>query len=419
MKLRRSFSGVIAWLLAAAVAGNTQVAGHPRVLVDQHPTDKRILACQPGTNFEADKYTIRNITVDDPFKFLYWIGGKRESIETELQEKLAHQPFRYQLVDGDALKAIESARFVPDTKGSFAISVEMVSVENCDSFAKTLDLTYRIYSTAPPRVPGGAIETQALGEAAPQSVAGLDRAGSPFHLVPTAGYNRSYDVFGGGQLRYQPRTKGMHFLDAVTIEGQGSAVIHQVSTALSGSMNFTGWVNHADWRVNYANDSVPAGPLRLAHSTFSGQVDAQTRPLLNESTFARVGGLLDGGNMQSAGFPGGSLPPKTIGSTGYGSFKSYFGVSSRSNLNVFSVSYGLEVGSIGSYPQVGWLKHIGDVEDDWWFPLGDHKPLEVESRFTVGALQVREAVPLGARFFAGNADHSFIRETRGRFATCR
>jgi len=43
-----------------------------------------------------------------------------------------------------------------------------------------------------------------------------------------------------------------------------------------------------------------------------------------------------------------------------------------------------------------------------WTPIGDHKPLEVESRVTFGAVQVRRAVPLAARFFAGNADHYFI-----------
>jgi hypothetical protein len=149
--MRRRVSGVFLWLLAAVAAGNTQGTDHPRVLVAEHPTDKRILPCRAGTDFEAAKYTIKSTTVDDPFKFLYWIGGKRGNIEAQLKEKLDKQPFRYQLVDGDALGVIEKARFTPDTKGSFAISVEVVSVENCDTFAKTLDLVYRIYSTDPPR----------------------------------------------------------------------------------------------------------------------------------------------------------------------------------------------------------------------------------------------------------------------------
>jgi hypothetical protein len=66
------------------------------------------------------------------------------------------------------------------------------------------------------------------------------------------------------------------------------------------------------------------------------------------------------------------------------------------------------LGSTGPYSQVGWVKQIGDVADEWWTPIGDHKPLEVESRVTLGAIQVPHAVPLAARFFAGNADHYFI-----------
>lgn len=396
------------WLLAAAAAGNAQGTDHPRVLVAEHPMDKRILPCRAGTNFETDKYTIKNTTVEDPFKFLYGIGGKRGNVETQLKEKLANQPFRYQLVDTDALSVIEKARFTPDVKGSFAISVEFVSVENCDSFSKTLDLVYRIYSTDPPSAIAGATESQAIAERAPQTTAGLDQTGSPFHLVPASGYNRSYDIFGGGQLRYVPRTGGSHLLDALAVQGQGSASMYQVSAGVSGSVNFPGWINQAGWQLNYTNDSVPAGIARLAQSTFSGQLDAQTRPFLDEAMFARFGVLLQGGNMQSAPLPAGSLPPKTVASTGYGSFKSYFGLSSRSSRNVLSISYGLEVGSVGPYPQVGWLKQIGDIEDEWWTPIGDHKPLEVESRVTFGALQVPHAAPLGARFFAGNADHSFI-----------
>jgi hypothetical protein len=406
MSMPRRVTGVLLCLLAAVAAGNTQSTDHPKVLVAGHSTDKAILPCLAGTNFETDQYTIKSTTVDDPFKFLYGIGGKRNNIEAQLKEKLDHQPFRYQLVDGDALGMIEQARFTPDTPGSFSLSVELVSVQNCDTVAKTLDLVYRIYSTDPPRPIAGATEAQAVAERAPQATFGLDQTGSRFHLVPGSGYNRSYDIFGGGQLRYVPRTGGAHLLDAVAVQGQGSAAMHQVAAALNGSKNFAGWVNHAAWLLNYANDSLPAGKTRLAQSTLSAQLDAETRPFLNEAMFARFGALLQGGNMQST--PSGSLAPKTVASTGYGSVKSYFGLSSRSSRNVLSLSYGLEVGSVGSYPQVGWLKQIGDVADEWWTPIGDHKPLEIESRLTFGALQVQQAAPLGARFFAGNAEHWFI-----------
>jgi hypothetical protein len=408
MRVRLKLSATFLWWLTAVAGGHAQDSNGSRVLVTEHPTDKRVLPCPAGTKFEGI-YEIKNVTVDDPFKFLYLIGHKRSSVEAQLKEKLTGQIFSRQLVEQDAFKLIEDAQFTPDIPGSFVIKVEILSVTNCDPAAKTLDVIYRIYSTAPPRNLAGAAETQAIVEKAPQTAVGLDQTGKPFHLTPVAGYNRSYDVFGGGRVRYVvPRSTGPHFVDAVTVDGQGSASMREVSGAVHGSRSFQEWVNHAEWLVNYTNHSVPAGMTRLGQSTLSGQVDAQSRTFLNETVFARFGSQLQGGNMQSAPLPAGSLPPKTVANAGYGSLRSYLGLSSRSSHNVMSVSYGLELGSIGPYSQLGWVKQIGDVADEWWTSIGDHKPLEVETRVTFGAIQVSHAVPLGARFFAGNADHFFI-----------
>ena len=407
MSVRLKLSLGFLWWLTALAGGHAQDSNDPRVLVIEHPTDKRVLPCLAGTKFEGI-YEIKNVTVDDPFKFLYSIGNKRSSVEAQLKEKLSGQLLSKQLKQ-DAFKLIEDARFTPDIPGSFVIQLEALSVTNCDATAKTLDLIYRIYSTAPPKYLAGAAETQAIAETAPQTVTGLDQTGKPFHLTPEAGYNRSYDISGGGRLRYVvPRSTGAHLVDAVTIDGQGSASMREVSGAVHGSRSFHEWVNYADWLVNYTNQSVPAGVTRLGQSTLSGQVDAQSRTFLNETVFARFGTQLQGGNMQSAPLPAGSLPPRTVANAGYGALRSYLGLSSRSSHNVMSVSYGLELGSTGPYSQLGWVKQIGDVADEWWTPIGDHKPLEVETRVTFGALQVHHAVPLAARFFAGNADQYFI-----------
>lgn len=408
MSVRLKLSIAFLWWLPALAVGHAQDSNDQRVLITEHPTDKRVLPCLAGTKFEGI-YEIKNVTVDNPFKFLYSIGNKRSSVEAQLKEKLTGQLFSSQLVVRDAFQLIEDAQFTPDIPGSFVIKVEALSVTNCDPTAKTLDLIYRIYSTAPPKYLAGAAETQAIAEKAPQTAVGLDQTGRRFHLTPMAGYNRSYDVSGGGRLRYLvPWSTGPHLVDAITIDGQGSASMREVSGAVHGSRNFQEWVNHAEWLVNYTNYSVPAGMTRLGQSTLSGQVDAQSRTFLNETVFARFGSQLQGGNMQSAPLPAGSLPPKTVANAGYGSLRSYLGLSSRSSHNVMSVSYGLELGSTGPYSQLGWVKHIGDVADEWWTSIGDHKPLEVETRVTFGAIQVHHAVPLAARFFAGNADHYFI-----------
>ena len=400
--------GVLALLVAMAALGFAQDDSNSKVVPNQNPSQAGVLPCKAGTNFETDKYKIVHITLDDPFKFLYWIGGKSRKIEAQLNAKLNNQPFIYGLVETDALSLIEEARFVPDSGRGFVIRIELVSVQNCDPNTKTLDLIYRIYSTNPPKVLGGATESQVTAEKSPQTTTGLTQAGSPLHLTPTGGYDRSYNVFGGGRVQFTPKFGHSLFFDTFTAEGQGSSSLRSLAAALSGSANFVGWLRHAEWRLNYQNSSLPAAVTRLQNADLSGQVDGESRAFWRSSFLARFGGLIQGGNMQSGALPVGLLPPQTISNAGYGSLKGYLGLSSRTSHNVLSASYGLELGSVGPSAQVNWRKHIGDVVDKFWIPIADHKPLEVESRLTFGGIQVLHSVPLPARFFGGGGEQFFM-----------
>jgi hypothetical protein len=247
----------------------------------------------------------------------------------------------------------------------------------------------------------GATESQATAEKSPQTTTGLAQAGNPFHFTPAGGYNRSYGAFGGGRIQITPKLGAFHWFDAFTAEGQGSYSMRSLSAALSGSANRPGWLRHAGWRLNYLNSSEPAGATRLKMARLSGQIDGETRPFWQGTVLARFGAMLAGGNMQS-GVPAGLLPLQTVANAGYGSLKSYLGLTSRTSHNVLSISYGLELGSVGPSARVDWRKHIGDVADEFWIPIGDHKPLAVESRFTAGGIQIPHSIPLAARFFGGN-----------------
>ena len=401
---------VSALALPVAMAGVVSAQTNnpaPAVLPNQTPSQPGVLPCKPGTNFETDRYTITHTTLDDPFKFLYQIGRKTRNMEAQLTAKLNGQPFTYKLAVADALSLIEGARFMPDSGKSFMIRIELVSVQNCDPAAKTLELIYRIYSTDPPKILGGAPESQITAEKSPQTTTGLAQAGNPFHFTPTGGYNRSYRGFGGGRVEIT-KLNGLHLFDTFTAEGQGSSSLRSFSAALSGSANSRGWLKHTAWRLNYQNSSEPARTTRLKNAGLSGQIDFETRAFWKGMVFARFGSLLQGGNMQSGALPASLLPTQTVASAGYGSLKSYVGLSSRTSHNVFSASYGLELGSIGPSTQIDWRKHIGDVVDEFWVPIGDHKPLEMESRFTFGGIQVLHSIPVAARFFGGNAEQSFV-----------
>jgi hypothetical protein len=75
---------------------------------------------------------------------------------------------------------------------------------------------------------------------------------------------------------------------------------------------------------------------------------------------------------------------------------------------VLAASYGVQLGSIGPSGRIDWIKHVGDLAHEVVVPLGDHRPLSIESRLTGGLLSVPGRVPVTARFFGGNREEPFI-----------
>ena len=353
--------------------------------------------CSAGIDYEKEGYRVARVSVEDPFDFLRWLAARSRSVQAQLSATLAGKPFTYRSAGSEAIAAIERAQFVPSIPGTFVIRLEKASLENCRAASKTLDLVYRVYSTAPPKFAGGAAESQVVVERAPQTAAGLSAGGNPLRLAPSGGYDRAYGGFGGGRVD----------LRGFTVEGEGSRAMRSFTTTFAGSRAFQGWLRRAAWRIAYVNRSAPAGSTRLQDAALSAQLSAATRPFWDGAVFARFGALLEGGNMQSL-VAGALLAPHTTANAAYGSLKLVSGVTSRTRHNVLSASYGLELGSVGPAARIDWRKHIVDVADAFWYPFADHKPFQVETRVTAGLIQIPGEIPLPARFFGGNAAGSFI-----------
>ena len=386
----------LAWLTALAASLSAQTLDRADLTAGG--------VCAAGTDFSG--YRIAHARVEDPFRFLYWISGQSRTVGAQLTAKLEGQPYSLALVR-EGLALVEQARFAPDNQAAFSIRFERALLENCDAAAKTLDVVYRIYSTDPPRFLGGAVESQQTAQTSPQTTTGLTETGNPLHFTPAGGYNRSDGAFGGGRIEVHPRHEGFPLFDTFVAEGEGSYSMRKVSAALAGSANWRGWVQHAVWRLDYRNRSLPAGAERLKQGSLSGSFDAATRPFWNGALAARAGALLEGGNQQSAGAAA-LLPAGTLAGAAYGSLKTYAGLTSRTGHNVLSVSYGLQLGSVGPSTRADWRKHVGDVNDEFWIPLADHKPFEVETRATFGGIQTIHEIPLPERFFGGNGEQYFL-----------
>jgi hypothetical protein len=361
-------------------------------------------------DFEKAGFTVNRSRIEDPFDFLPWVRVREERARAQIAALVDGQPFRYETASGKALEIIEKENFLPDTSEvRIKLRVELVSVENCSDHK--LDLVYRIYSTQIMPVLSSVPEARVTERQSPQTAAGQTTVEvplvKPFRFMPLAGYDASNKLHGGGQFEFQPKNSNNALFDSIIVKGDGSGQFHILSAALVGSHDSTGWLAHSDWRLDYSHNEYPTGAGQLKGGQLSAQFSSISKPLAGGNLTFRFGGLVEGGNQQSD-LSGTPLSLDTVRNAGFGSIKVYAGLNSRLRRHVVSISYGLQLGSVGPAWHIDWRKHIGDVRHEFWYPLGNHRILDLESRFTIGRIQVPGKIPLAERFFGGNNEELFL-----------
>ena len=366
-----------------------------------------------GIDLEKAGFTVRNIRMDDPFDFLPWVKARQKRAAAQITALIKDKPFTYSDAADKALEIIENENFLPDTSDArVKFRLEFVTVANCMN--GNVDLIYRIYSTQIRPVLSARPEERVKERETPQDPAGQTTvvAASPFHFTPIASYDSTNLLSGGGRFEFRPRKFWKLPLKSASIQGEASPRMHNVVAALEGAYDSEveaggGWLAHAEWMLDFAHYSLPtgAGDIRGGHLTanFSGV----TKPLFNGNVSLRFGGSVEGGNRQTE-LGSLILAPDTVPNAGFGMVKLYGAMDSRFRSHIFSASYGLELGSVGAAARVDWHKHILDARHQFWYSLGNHHLLDVESRFTLGRLRVPGTVPLPERFFGGRNEEFLI-----------
>jgi hypothetical protein len=375
--------------------------------------DQSVGSCD-GINLETSGFKVRSIRIDDPFLFLPWVKARQKRASEQITGLIKGRPFTYSDVSDKALKIIENENFLPETSDArVQIRIEFVSVENCTG--GEVDVVYRIYSTQILPVLSARPEQRVKERETPQTPAGqttvLTKESSPFHFTPTGGYDSTNLLFGGGRFEIKPRKLWKLPFKSAIIKGEASSRMHDVSGALEGAydseVESPGWLAHADWLLDFSHYSLPTGAGDIKGGHLMLHFAGVTKPLAGGNLSLRFGGALDGGNRQTE--PGALLiAPGTVSNAGFGTLKLYGGIDSRFARNIVSASYGLELGSVGPAARVDWRKHILDVRHQFWYSLGNHHLLDLDSRFTVGKLQVPGKIPLPERFFGGTNEELLI-----------
>lgn len=361
-------------------------------------------------NFEKAGFTVTSSRVEDPFDFLPWVRDRQKRAADQISALVDNQLFRYETATGKALDIIEKENFLPDTSDvRVKLRVELVSVENCAN--SKLDLVYRVYSSQVMPVLSGIPEARVTEKEEPETAAGQTTVNvpliKPFRFKPLGGYDALKKLHGGGQFEFKAKDPGKFPIHTALIKADASRQFHDISAALAGSHDSAGWLAHSEYRLTFSHFTNPTGAGRLKGGHLSAQFAGISQPFAGGNLTFRFGGLLEGGNRQSS-VGGALLPPDTVSNTGFGSLKLYAGVSGRLRRHVLAASYGLELGSIGPASRIDWRKHIGDVRHEFWYPLGNHRILDVESRFSIGRVDVSGDIPLAERFFGGNNEEFFL-----------
>ena len=358
-------------------------------------------SCDQTPDVYDGKFKIRAVRVEHPFAFVRFIGKNLGALQRQ------GLPTAGSVLDLEKVKegkeAIERWQFLPSPVGApVRLDVVLSSLANCRN--SELDVVYRIFSTQILPTFSSVFESREIELREPQRSAGLNTQPA-FRLVPAFHYDASKRFQGGGRLDWRTRRGG---LSTGSLEGRGSSTSWLIAGTLAGDHAWRDrGIALAEWQVAYLNSMSPAETGSLSEGRLAARVSFGTRPLGKTPFILRFGASLEGGNQQS-GFSGTDVAPNTLANTGFGSLKWYLGVSARQRRQALTASYGLDLGTLGASTDIQYRRHIGDLGYSFSVPAGDHREIELESRFTAGAIQTPGKIPLPQRFFGGNLEQAFI-----------
>jgi hypothetical protein len=85
-----------------------------RQVIPEKPAPAAEGSCE-NIDYEEAKFDVRQIRIDDPFRFLPWVREREQRAETQIINLLQGKPFTYSQAAGEAIRIIEAENFLPDT----------------------------------------------------------------------------------------------------------------------------------------------------------------------------------------------------------------------------------------------------------------------------------------------------------------
>ncbi len=361
-------------------------------------------------DYQDRNYSVRDVRFDTP---LEWLFG---SIKEELKDLLSDPEMP--IKPGKAfLKADFNDSFL-FVRGHFPeltvtraervkVRIAKPGLANCDEQAKSLDVVYHVYTLGFSYYLTRAFETGAKDEVKRSVVeTAATKVLASYFPSPYGGYNRSRGLFGGTTVSIK-QPGGL--LNDIVLEGSGSSSSAVGRAEGNGFRDYgSGLIRHLEYRFRYYYSNLPGGNIKLKEGSGLGQFFAATRSIGPSELVIRFGGLVEGGNKLTDVDPT-RVAIGDLASSRFGSIKSFIGANLRIGKlgQAIKASYGLQLGSATERTHLDYTKQIFDSAANLRFPVADHRSLTAELQFTAGSIHTRRQLPVGERFFGGNAEQNF------------
>jgi hypothetical protein len=368
--------------------------------------------CSESVDVYDRNFTVKEIRIAPVLKFIPTGTVLKEALAAAMSKQSTtgpqlriNQPFSaggVSILESSLMEELR-ARQIGNQSGLIYSRYRLV---NCDPVGRTLVVEYRILTIARPSYLTTSFELNDRKGKEKEQAGEIGKQQWKLNARPFVGYNRSRGIYGGTALTYQADTGLVDKFD-LNVSGSGSSSVADAS--FSGTREYaSGPLSFAEWRFGYRYSNIPSDAIRLKEATVTAQFFGATHPLGSRNLIFRFGASLEGGNRQTD-LAEESVPASNVVRSGYGAAKMYVGASLTSGRQDWKVSYGLQLGNDGSGLSVDFRKQIFDAAYRARFLPRDHKPLQLDLRLTAGSLSaVSGDIPVGERFFGGNAERDFI-----------
>ena len=364
----------------------------------------------------TDVRIVTPLAIKTPLSFLF---GSQKKLQDEFDALLAELPVK----KGDAFDRVDhnlaiqrlSARYeemLVSPGERIRIAFITFRFEDCDDVARTLAISYLVYSSEflyhASRIfekPADRI-TRSLAPGKLSNPNSLNNTNNKLLPQPIVGYDRARELFAGGKAAF---TTENGIINQMSLDGTASANSAAADFDLAGSRDFArGILSHVDWRMGYDYFNLPSDPNRLKAGTGLAQIFGATKPLGRKDLTFRFGASVEGGNRQSE-LPVSITDPLLAQQLGYGAIKAYLGATANRDRQSWAASYAVQLASDGEDFSLNYTKHIFDAAYRMRYLWREHSPFRLEAQFSAGVIQTRgKPVPVAERFFGGNKIRTFI-----------